>query len=70
MNKVDIKYRKESISFTEGLIRKHGLRDTLQNISNAIHNLSSDGDAIGCTYQILFYSLCLKHIKENYNGIN
>jgi len=68
MKKIDSEFLKEAVSFAEALIRNHGLKETIKILGKGLHNMSSDDEAIGCTYQILFYSLCLKHIKENYNG--
>lgn len=55
----------ESVTFTKRLVYEHGYDESCKLISNVLHNLSSDGDAIYCTGQILFYSLCLKYLKEN-----
>jgi hypothetical protein len=60
-------YIDESITFTKRLVNENGHDKSSKLISNVLHNLSADGDAIYCTGQILFYSLCLKYLKENLN---
>ena len=65
MNNIDLKFRKASVSYTKDLVKKYGSEKASQYLSDAIQSLASYGEGISNTYKILFYSLCLKHIREN-----
>lgn len=65
MKNIDLKFRQEAVLYTQGLISKYGSDKASKFISDSIQNLSFDGEALSNTYQLLFYSLCLKFIKEN-----
>jgi len=63
--KVDVReYKKEAEQQALETIKTYGIEKTKRMVSDVINELSSDGDAINNTYQILYYSYFLKFVKE------
>jgi hypothetical protein len=63
--KVDVReYKKEAEQQALETIKTYGIEKTKSMVSDVINELSSDGDAINNTYQILYYSYFLKFVKE------
>ena len=64
--KVNAKYIKEVSTHVDYIVRKYGVDEACKMVSNVLHDLSTDADAIYNTNQIFYYAHFLKHLKENY----
>ena len=65
INKIDNKYYKDAITYANEITREFGVEKACRKLSDTIKDLSSSGYAIYNCHQILFFSLCLKNIREN-----
>ena len=66
LSKIDNGYYKDAVNYTNGIVKNFGLKKSTRMLSDVIKDLSSRGWAIDNVGQILFFSLCLKYIKENH----
>jgi len=65
LRKIDNKCYKDAVIYANEIVRDFGLKKATRKLSDTIKDLSSSGDAIYNCHQILFFSLCLKNIRDN-----
>lgn len=61
-----MKFNKEVKDYAKKYIDKYGIENFKRYLSESIHNLSTEDDAIGNINQLYFFVRVLNHIKQTY----